>query len=686
MLKEDNMKNIIVDEIRELFLREADNAPLLMSDLAHLESYISESYSGRSVIELLQNADDAKSDRFTIEVINESTILFANDGLEFTSDDILAICRSGESNKVRNGGTIGYRGIGFKSIVNYAEEAYLFSGDFSICFSKCRTRESLSTLKTVPLIRIPHPVDNFYFDKYLEKYRADGYTTIFIFSTKRSDYLEELTYLDKSILLFLNHVTRIEVKTESYHSVFKASKSVSNGYQSRLLTDSFNQNELWRIYPSNVNSNSSVAVLMQEDRIAFVPKEHALFHSFLPTEEHVGFHIKANSDFSTDPSRKKIINDEYTNKAIDEIVEILHQEFKRVFYKGIDSEGFISVITSQSNSAFPKYLGFNPSNELINRLNAKNLEFLLQLSGSETSLTIRPTWLTEEDYLAICKELGIFHLSELKEDFLTALLPYMKVLGIKSLDLIDALKACQKVSVSHLSAARMIGELDKYPSLVLYSTILSEIKKSRIFKVNGTLRAINDDSENITLDTDFFDLVLENTKNRDKLLDFLNRLNIAYVESEKPNHMKATNNHGKGLDERVIKTYKNSVSKWRSVEKNLAEILQSTENVVSSKDVGKENIGYDLELTFVDGSKKYVEVKSVKQLGDSVALTNNEYSTATHYMDRYVLVIAKQSEFEIEYIWIDNPVLNLNIYRRVARWEWACEEYSGQLFQYKLEG
>ena len=188
------------------------------------------------------------------------------------------------------------------------------------------------------------------------------------------------------------------------------------------------------------------------------------------------------------------------------------------------------------------------------------------------------------------------------------------------------------------------------------------------------------------MDTDFFDLVLENTRNRDKLLDFLNRLNITYVESEKPNHMKATNNHGKGLDERVIKTYKNSISKWRSVEKNLAEILQSTENVVSSKDVGKENIGYDLELTFVDGSKKYVEVKSVKQLGDSVALTNNEYSTATHYMDRYVLVIAKQSEFEIEYIWIDNPVLNLNIYRRVARWEWACEEYSGQLFQYKIEG
>lgn len=49
----------IVEKIHDIFLEEAKKSPILMSDLASMERYISESYTGRSLIELLQNADDA---------------------------------------------------------------------------------------------------------------------------------------------------------------------------------------------------------------------------------------------------------------------------------------------------------------------------------------------------------------------------------------------------------------------------------------------------------------------------------------------------------------------------------------------------------------------------------------------------------------------------------------------------
>lgn len=44
----------IVKNIHDIFLDEANKSPILMSDLANMEKYISESYTERSLIELLK--------------------------------------------------------------------------------------------------------------------------------------------------------------------------------------------------------------------------------------------------------------------------------------------------------------------------------------------------------------------------------------------------------------------------------------------------------------------------------------------------------------------------------------------------------------------------------------------------------------------------------------------------------
>lgn len=100
----------IIEKIQSNFLEEAKNSPLLLSDLAHMETYIAESYHNRSIIELLQNADDAASIRFYISK-NKGYIIVANDGRFFNENDIISICRSGSSTKKRDGKSIGYRGM-----------------------------------------------------------------------------------------------------------------------------------------------------------------------------------------------------------------------------------------------------------------------------------------------------------------------------------------------------------------------------------------------------------------------------------------------------------------------------------------------------------------------------------------------------------------------------------------------
>src|SRR3990167_9068231 len=117
---------MILDSVRDELLSEAKLSPGLLADLANLERYVAETYSARSFIELLQNADDAKAHR--VYFAREGNwLLCANDGLPFNQDDFYSLCRSASSKKQR-GQTIGYRGIGFKSVVGVADAVHLFSG------------------------------------------------------------------------------------------------------------------------------------------------------------------------------------------------------------------------------------------------------------------------------------------------------------------------------------------------------------------------------------------------------------------------------------------------------------------------------------------------------------------------------------------------------------------------------
>jgi len=149
------MPVIALEQLQKSFLQEAKSAPKLFQDLAKVEQYIAESYKTRALIELIQNADDAQASAFGLHSFEDGFIV-GNNGREFATEDVEALCRSGSSNKVRGGNTIGYRGIGFKSVVNLAKAISVLSGDFQFFFDKNVTQQILHTDSDVPLIRIPH--------------------------------------------------------------------------------------------------------------------------------------------------------------------------------------------------------------------------------------------------------------------------------------------------------------------------------------------------------------------------------------------------------------------------------------------------------------------------------------------------------------------------------------------------
>jgi len=81
------------------------------------------------------------------------------------------------------------------------------------------------------------------------------------------------------------------------------------------------------------------------------------------------------------------------------------------------------------------------------------------------------------------------------------------------------------------------------------------------------------------------------------------------------------------------------VTKWRSAEVITAEYLNSLEDVSEVEEVSQSNLGYDLEVTFKNNKKVYIEVKKVSSFNEPFKLTNNEFAYASKYGEHYYVAL-----------------------------------------------
>jgi len=91
------------------------------------------------IYELIQNADDADAENvfvFLKETPDSNKLFFVHDGNKFTDKDVISLCSIGQSNKSPEEGTIGYFGIGFKSVFLASEQVEVKSGDYHFSFRK----------------------------------------------------------------------------------------------------------------------------------------------------------------------------------------------------------------------------------------------------------------------------------------------------------------------------------------------------------------------------------------------------------------------------------------------------------------------------------------------------------------------------------------------------------------------
>ena len=654
-----------IQKISEEFLQEAKNSPRLMSDMASMEKYMAESYGDRILIELLQNADDAMSTNVKM-IVNDDFVIFANNGKAFDENDVISICRSGASHKIK-GVQIGHRGIGFKSTTSMSNDIVIYSNNTYFSFSKAYCAKLLNVNENeVPTIRVPFLINDISNNvkNTLNNLKSEGFTTFFIFNNpKISTIQREIDSFNSSCLLFVNNIKSLEINSERFLDIKLSRKK--DLYAENVIITSDGKTSTWWIPKDTFRY---FAFKKENQFISFCSNEESVFHNFMPTLEKSPFNFKINAIFPTDPSRKNIILDDETKELIDVITDKLYVIIDNCINKNINPEILKLFLSRNSYTPVAVYLYDVLFKKIKNKLKI--------LTNSGTKVSVVDYELLSDDFNIDEKQLirksnkTLFDKSSINnttdiEEFLSKLSDkpisdkfYQMCLEDKSFVKSTNDLLIQKILTYVVKKTRMQSYISK-KDIDFTSIYMKEddkiISLDKILSNNATIK------------------YLQNSISNDDFQWFVKKINPN--NSFKPQ----LNNKVEILKEDT----NNYISKWRSAEQQVVDI----ENIIGNKAeyVGNQNLGYDVLSKTQNGKNRYIEVKLLSSDKGSFTLTNNEYSSAHQLGKDYYLCLIVQKENEIKAIYINDPIATLKMEKRVKAWEWYCDNFEGDIKIFKLK-
>lgn len=169
--------------------------------------------TSRFIMELIQNAEDALIDADypgEIEIIvSNKRIKIIHNGKPFTKEDVDAICGI-RSTKKPERGTLGYLGIGFKSVFKITDCPQIFSGPYAFKFDKNYWKEE-HYRALWPIIPIPISLEN------ITETIPPNKTTFILPFRSEKDYnivKDELNRLSPHLFMFLKRLSKLTIIDE----------------------------------------------------------------------------------------------------------------------------------------------------------------------------------------------------------------------------------------------------------------------------------------------------------------------------------------------------------------------------------------------------------------------------------------------------------------------------------------
>lgn len=664
---------MMLSAIRNSLLAEARSSPALLSDLAGLETYIAESYDSRSFVELLQNADDAGGSRFNV-LRSEDFLLVANDGHPFTPADFESLCRSAASVKHR-GASIGYRGIGFKSVVGFAEVVHVLSGDLEATFSRERTARAIPQATRVPLIRIPHQLeatDRVRFGGAVERLNEAGFNTVFVFAGLIASGIEaEFSAFDPTSLLFLRNIQQVELQA-GIESIITIRREARKRGRRTLRLATAEGDSQWSVFDGD---GVSLGFVHDESGIARLPERQAVVHAFQPSHEPTGFAFKLNGDISTDPSRTRIVLDDRTATVISATVKLIVELIRQCLFASFDSRLMASLVPVSD----PRMVIFQRRSFRTELFAALQRE----AKGTFDAVFCRPPWLNAVDFENLSKAAGIKAVPR-KFEGVDGLAAFLMFLGAKEATFRTIEPALERIVPSNTGAAEIVAHLTNLHSMRQIEP--ESLKPSwRLWQFGDRILSMEEaKQETSSLAAAFVEKVAEKASSSTELRRLVAAMTDAAVatrvlpEAKEPGRPGTPNQSPQAFQQLPI-----SLKRWRGAEQQVLALL--TARGWKVEDVSRQNIGYDIEGRTPEGEEAYVEVKMIEHTSQPFTLTSNEEAVARQKGKAYRLAIVRQTNNSLEVAFIEDPINKLKLTRQCRQWVWECQAYEFAPERYQLE-
>ena len=277
------------------------------------------------IYELLQNANDYPSaqENNIVKVkfvVTPKYLLFLHTGEEFNLKNITAICTVNQGEKKYNTKTIGYKGIGFKTVFVNNNYVFLKSGDWCLRFDEEYVENQYGRR---PWIVMPIPTDISTVDEELKDalhQYGDKYRVFFALRHKSNDAsknvpLLEKVFTDNQILLFIPNVYDVSVSVlgqEKYHVTKEKDKWVTSQFEWTIPQELHEwveeDSKKGGKVPPKFKEIESIGISFAVERNgnSIIPVEDARVYNYLPTELRLGFKFLINADFVPNGSRSNL--------------------------------------------------------------------------------------------------------------------------------------------------------------------------------------------------------------------------------------------------------------------------------------------------------------------------------------------------------------------------------------------
>jgi hypothetical protein len=323
------LNNFIEEELEKRKI-DYNSSPAYILEHYNIENQNIESYNGRQLLEMIQNADDASefaSEKKVLIKLSNDYLTIANNGEPFNEDGFRSIIYSNLSSKTLQQNKIGQKGLGFRSILSWSDEVIIDSGNTKLAFSETIAKIFLDNLiaespkvssflkqnsevkSPIALLRVPELLnDEVDFEK--------EFDTIISIKLKER-IIEEVetqiySIINKETLIFLNHIEIIEIDSPKRKIIY--TKKYSDINKTEVTVESINvldrnkETKTWQVKRRNgihKNKNFELAIAWNED---LDEKENVLF-SYFKTEVRFPFPALLHGTFELTQDRNQLVND-----------------------------------------------------------------------------------------------------------------------------------------------------------------------------------------------------------------------------------------------------------------------------------------------------------------------------------------------------------------------------------------